>query len=332
MNNETFKAMIVQQTEDQKYVRTIGEKSIEDLPAGDVLIKVKYSSLNYKDALVATGARGLTRSFPHTPGIDAAGIVVESQDTAFQPNDEVVVTGFDLGVNTSGGFGEYIRVPADWVMKCPPSLSLKDSMLLGTAGLAAGLSVYEMEVNGLAPDQGEVLVTGASGGVGSIAVSILAKAGYTVVAGTTKPQEVEFLKELGANEIIGREAMDDDSGKPILKPRWAGVVDVVGGNILTTAIKSTHYRGCVSNCGMVAGNQITTSIFPFLIKGIKLLGIDTVLCPMDIRLKVWEKMASVWKNDQLAIIASECSLEDLNARIDTILKGQLKGRTIVALP
>ncbi|MDP6041137.1 MAG: YhdH/YhfP family quinone oxidoreductase, partial [Candidatus Latescibacteria bacterium] len=302
-----------------------------DLPQGEVLIRVRYSSLNYKDALSATGTRGVTRVFPHTPGIDAAGEVVESSVSEFAVGDEVVVTGYDLGMNTAGGFGQYIRVPAHWVVQLPEGLTLKESMGYGTAGFTAALSVYEMMEAGVVPDQGEVVVTGATGGVGSLAVAMLAKEGFSVVAATGKASEADFLKGIGASEVMGRGEVDDDSGRPILSGRWAGGVDTVGGNMLATLLKTTNYGGAVTCCGLVASPELDTTVFPFILRGIKLIGIDSVLCPMDLRLNIWEKIATDWKVDVLDDVVQDCGLADLDAQIDRILAGQMRGRVVVDL-
>jgi acrylyl-CoA reductase (NADPH) len=227
MENIAFKAMIVTETADKQFIRAIGDKHISDLPEGEVLIKVQYSSLNYKDALSASGNKGVTRKYPHTPGIDAAGLVAASTDPAFKPGDQVLVTGYDLGMNTAGGFEEYIRVPAAWVVPLPAGLSLRESMVYGTAGFTAALSCFKLINYGVTPDRGPVLVTGATGGVGSIALAILAQSGYTVAAVTSKLNEAPYLQQLGAKEVIGVAEADDQSGRPLLKPRWAGVVDTV---------------------------------------------------------------------------------------------------------
>lgn len=330
MENKRFKAMVVTETADKKFVREITERTIQDLPEGDVLINVRYSSLNYKDALSASGNKGVTRKYPHTPGIDAAGIVAESTSADFKPGDEVLVTGYDLGMNTSGGYAEYIRVPANWIVKLPAHLSLREAMIYGTAGFTAALSCYKLIHSGITSDKGEVLVTGATGGVGSIALSILVKSGYDVVAVNGIVDEKEYLLELGAKEVISIEEADDKSGRPLLKGRWAGAIDTVAGNILATAIKTTKYGGSVTCCGNVGSAELHTSIYPFIINGISLLGIDSVYCPVDLRMKVWEKIGGDWKLDHLEKITTELpSLEALNERIELILQGKSRGRAIV---
>lgn len=331
MINNTYSALLVSETEEKKFKREIVAKQIEDLPEGDVIINVKYSSLNYKDALSATGNRGVTKNYPHTPGIDAAGIVAESNNNDFKIGDKVIVTGYDLGMNTSGGYGEYIRVPAEWIIKLPENLSLRESMVYGTAGFTAALSVYKLVNSGVKPNDGPILVTGATGGVGSIAISILSKIGYNVIAATGKASEKEMLLGIGATDIIDRKEIDDNSQRALLKGRWAGVIDTVGGNMLATAIKSTNYGGVVTCCGNVASHELSTSVYPFILRGITLFGIDSVQCPMDIRLKIWDKLSSDWKLNNLNDNVDEVSLDGLSKKIDMILEGTHKGRTIVNL-
>ncbi len=331
MNDNKFKAMLVSVINEKEFQRDIITRQVQDLPQGDILINVKYSSLNYKDALSATGNKGVTRSYPHTPGIDAAGVVVESNNDALKVGDKVIVTGYDLGMNTSGGYGEYIRVPAEWVVKLPENLSLRESMIFGTAGFTAALSVYKLVNSDVKPKGGDILVTGATGGVGSIAISILNRIGYNVIAATGKTDEKEMLFGLGAKEIVDRKEIDDKSERAISKGRWAGVIDTVGGNILATAIKSTNYGGSVTCCGNVASHEFSTSVYPFILRGVTLFGIDSVQCPMDIRLKIWNALASDWKPNNLNDNVDEVSLEGLSTKIDMILAGKHKGRTIVNL-
>ena len=322
--------MVVEPTEDQVCTRFIQEKTVDDLPEGDVLIRVKYSSLNYKDALSATCNPGVTRNFPHTPGIDAAGIVEESTHAQYTQGDPVIVTSYDLGMNTSGGFGQYVRVPAEWVVRLPEGLSLKESMIFGTAGFTAGMSVHEVAGN-VATHAGDILVTGASGGVGSISVAILARLGYSVVAVSGKPDSAAFLKGLGAKETIPRNAVVDDSGKPLLKSRWAGAIDTVGGDILVGVIKAMDAGGIVTCCGNVAGPELSLTIFPFILRGVRLVGINSQTCPMVHRRKVWENLANDWKIDLGNELYREIALEQLDEHIDRILAGGQKGRVLVNL-
>jgi len=249
-----------------------------------------------------------------------------------RPGDQVLVTGYDLGMNTSGGFAHYIRVPAAWVVPLPVGLSLRESMICGTAGFTAALSCDKLIANGVIPGQGPVLVTGATGGVGSIAVAILAKSGYEVVAATTKTVEAPYLRQIGAKEVLSAAETDDQSGRPMLKPRWAGVIDTVGGNILSTAIKTTRYGGTVTCCGNVTSGELHTSIYPFILNNISLLGVDSVNCPTAPRLRLWNKLATDWKLDHLEAITTELpDLEALNERIELLLQGKHRGRDIVKI-
>jgi len=329
--SEQFKAFFVEQPEKKQFTRSIVTRSLDDLPEGDLVIRVAWSSLNYKDALSATGHPGVTRNFPHTPGIDAAGSVVSDASGRFQPGEQVLVTGFDLGMETDGGFGQLIRIPAEWAVPLPDGLSLRESMIIGTAGFTAALSVWKMTKNGVKPEDGNILVTGATGGVGSVTTAILAKAGYRVVGSTLKGSEKAFLEDLGASEIISADEVLVGADRPMMKERWAGVIDCVGGDTLAAAIKSTQYGGTVTCCGLVGSTELNLNVFPFILRGVSLLGIDSVQCPMEPRHKVWEKLASDWKVPQLEELATECSLDDLDERISRILNGQLRGRTIVNL-
>ena len=327
---ETFKAMVVAETAEKQFIREIKEKAMSELPAGELIVEVKYSSLNYKDALSATGNKAVTRKYPHTPGIDAAGVVVDSTTKTVGAGEEVVVTGFDLGMNTAGGFGKYISIPSGWAVKLPKEMSLRDSMAYGTAGLTAALCVIRLVAGGLNKDQGEVLVTGATGGVGSVAVGILAKLGFHVVAATGKTDEKEFLTKLGAKSIITREEANDTTGRPLQKPRWAGVVDSVGGNILATALKAAKYGGLVAACGTAMSHELNMTVFPFILRGVSLLGVDSVEVPMRARQMAWTKLAGEWKID-LPSIVTEVSLAELNPKIEQILKGGIRGRVVVDL-
>ena len=331
MSSDDFKAMVVSRDEDGKFTREITTRKLDSLPAGEVLLNVKYSSLNYKDALSAIGNRGVTRNYPHTPGVDAAGIVEHSESGKFESGDKVIVHGYDLGMDTSGGFGQYVRVPADWVVNLPAGLDLKESMMYGTAGFTAAQSVLRIVEGGVSHEDGKILVTGATGGVGSMAVAVLAKAGYSVTASTGKKGQEQFLADLGAEEVIGREDLTDPSGRLLLKGQWAGVVDTVGGEILATAIKSTGQRGVVTTCGNVASHELSTNVYPFILRGVTLAGIDSASCPMERRRLVWEKISGEWKLDTLERICRTVSLEYLDPEIDVILKGGQVGRVVVDL-
>ena len=331
MADTKFRAMVVSETGKNEFKIEITERSISDLPEGEVLVKVQYSSLNYKDALSASGNRGVTRNYPHTPGVDAAGLVEESSSLNFSRGDKVIVHGYDLGMDTDGGFGQYIRVPADWVVTLPDSLSAKEAMMYGTAGFTAAQSVLKLTENKINPGSGKILVTGATGGVGSMAVAILAKAGFEVTASTGKTDQAEFLKSIGASEVISREDSSDQSGKLLLRGLWAGVVDTVGGDILATAIKSTNQRGVVTTCGNVASHDLNTNVYPFILRGVTLVGIDSASCPMQRREKIWDMMATYWKLGNLEKLSRTVTLEGLGDEIDKILKGGQVGRVVVDL-
>lgn len=330
-DQQKFKAFVVTEEEKGTFTRTVTERSIDALPAGDLLVRVRYSSLNYKDGLSASGNKGVTKAYPHTPGIDAAGEVVSCSSGRFQPGDQVLITGYDLGMNTEGGFGQMIRIPSEWALPLPTGLTLKETMMYGTAGLTAALSVYRLVNNGVKPVQGDVLVTGATGGVGSIAVRLLARLGYAVVAGTGKADAADLLHQLGAREVILREELTDPSGRPLLKPKWAGVIDTVGGNILATALKSTQYGGTVTACGNVMSPELPLTVFPFILKGISLLGIDSVQCPMELRKEIWSLLSGEWKPATLSAGVEVVTLEQLSEKIDLILAGKLQGRVVVDL-
>jgi acrylyl-CoA reductase (NADPH) len=330
MVEKTFQAMVVREMADKKFERSIESRTTDQLPKGELLIRVCYSSLNYKDALSATGNRGVTRSYPHTPGIDCAGVVEESLVEGFQVGDEVIVTSYDLGMNTSGGFAQYIRVPADWAVALPAGISLRESMIYGTAGFTAGMSVFALN-HCLSAGNGEILVTGASGGVGCLSVALLSKLGYDVVAVSGKPEAEDFLRKLGAKRVISRDEASAGNDRPLLKPQWAGVIDTVGGEILAAAIKATSPQGIVTCCGLVASPELPLNVFPFILRGVSLIGIDSQNCPMDHRVRVWEKLASEWKPADLGALCREVSLVELDREIDKILKGGQTGRVVVSM-
>ena len=331
MSDTTFRALVVSKTGEKTYSREVTERTISDLPEGEVLVRVRYSSLNFKDGLSCIGNPGVTRNYPHTPGVDASGEVVGSSDSRFKVGDSVIVTGYDLGMNTSGGFGQYIRVPADWVVPLPEELSFKDAMIYGTAGYTAALSVHALQKYGVTPEQGEIAVTGSTGGVGSVAVGLLAHLGYNVVASTGKKDETEFLQDLGAAEIIGREDVNDESKKPLLRERWAGAVDTVGGTTLASLLKATKRGGAVAATGLVASSDLPTTVFPFILRGVSLLGIDSGFTPTNLRREIWSKLAGVWKFPQLEQLTIDCTLETLDPEIDKILAGGQRGRVVVDL-
>lgn len=331
MTKETFNTLVVTETSENKFIREIKEIHITDLPSHEVLIKVHFAALNYKDALSASGHKGITRQYPHTPGIDAAGIVVSSSDNRFNTGDEVIVTSYDLGMNTHGGFSEYICVPADWIVLKPTEFSLKESMIYGTAGFTAGLSLLKMEMMGQTPEMGPILVTGATGGVGSMAVAILTKAGYQVIASTGKKAEHDYLKSLGAVKCIDRDQVFDVSNKAIIRTAWAGAIDTVGGTTLSTVVRACGHNGNVAVCGLVESPTLNITVYPLIIKGVNLLGIESAECNMEMRLRVWKKLANTWKVSIPDSSITYCSLHEINHFIDMILDGKVKGRVVVDL-
>jgi alcohol dehydrogenase len=324
-----FSAFWVEKNEDG-FKRSVIEREVEDLPAGEVLVEVRFSSLNYKDGLSATGNPGVTRNFPHTPGIDAAGAVLESTDDGIGVGDEVIVIGFDLGMNTPGGFAQRIRVPASWVVKMPSGLTAHSSMILGTAGFTAAECIDKLEAAGMTPDSGPVLVTGATGGVGSVAVKLLAHLGYEVAAVTGKESQHDFLKSLGAQEILSREDAAAGVDKPLLAERWGGVVDTVGGDILFNAVKSLRYGCSLAACGLVAGAGFNATVLPFLLRNVNLLGIDSVELPLAEKARIWGRLASEWQVD-LSDLEEKLTLDTLSEAIDRILAGAMVGRGVVHL-
>jgi len=331
MHPESFPALVVRQSADGLYTRNIEQRSIAELPPGEVLVAVDFSSLNYKDALSASGNRGVTRKYPHTPGIDAAGTVVESSIELFRPGDGVIVSGYDLGMNTSGGFGRFIRVPAAWVMPRPPNLSPRKCMQIGTAGFTAAQCVTALQQWGVSPQMGPVLVTGATGGVGCIAIALLKQSGFTVVAVTGKVEEHQWLRELGADDFLSREQAAIGIDRMLLRERWAGVVDTVGGNILATAIKSTKYDGTVACCGNAAAGSLPLNVYPFILRGIKLVGIDSAQCPMARREEIWQKFAGEWDIQFLENMSTTIKLAEIDVVIVKMLAGKVKGRTVIDL-
>jgi len=329
MQHIQFKAFVVEEHGD-KYSGSIQTQSTDNLPDNDLLIKVHYSSLNYKDALSAIGNKGVTKTYPHTPGIDAVGTIVRSKTEQFLEGENVIVTSYDLGMNTAGGFGQYISVPADWAVKLPDEMTMKEAMILGTAGLTAGMSVLRLSEL-IKPEDGNIVVSGATGGVGALSVAILAKLGYRVEAISGKTQEQDFLLTLGAQDVISRDDFQKEDSRPVLKSCFAGAVDTVGGTILENIIKSTQPMGVITCCGNVASAKLNITVYPFILRGVSLIGIDSQNYPMKYREIVWNKLAGDWKPDTLLELYSEISPAELSDSIDLMLTGKLKGRTIVNL-
>ncbi|WP_440897792.1 acrylyl-CoA reductase family protein [Amphibacillus sp. Q70] len=328
-----FKAYRLEK-KNEEIIRGVRELTEADLPEGEVLIRVRYSGINYKDAMANMSDSPITKNYPAIPGIDLAGEVVESIDDRFSEGDPVIVTSYDLGVSHDGGYSEYARVKAEWVLPLPDGLTLKQAMTLGTAGLTAALSIHQLEEQKLNPESGKVLVTGASGGVGSIATAMLANLGYQVEASTGKEKAHPFLKELGATAIIDREAVTGEKIRTIDRQTWAGAVDPVGGETLAAIISKLKYNGAVSVSGLTGGIKVPTSVYPFILRGIHLIGIDSVFCPMELRKKVWNRMATDLKltDQQFETITNQViTLDQLEETLPTLLADQSLGRTIVKL-
>lgn len=326
----TFQALLLDKVNEQANLE-VRPLNIDDLPQGEVTIKVAYSSVNFKDGLVAIRNQ-MVKSYPIVPGIDLAGTVIDSIDKRFKIGDEVIVTSYELGVNHFGGFSEIARVPAEWVVPLPKDLSLREAMILGTAGFTAALSVQRLEENGLEPSKGPVLVAGSTGGVGSIAVNILARKGYEVVASTGKSHEKAYLKELGASQVIHRNEIVDHDQKPLRKGKWAAAIDPVGGKTLQYILSTLKYGGSVATSGLTGGIEVSTTVFPFILNGVNLLGIDSVNCPMNKRLAVWNLLSDEWKPTALnKEIVNEISLNELPNVLANILDGKVRGRTIVKM-
>lgn len=326
-----FDALVVNKYEDQFSVK-LQSLTIQDLPEGEVLIDVQYSGINYKDSLATIPNGNIVKNYPFVPGIDLAGVVVSSEDPRFQEGDEVIATSYEIGVSHFGGYSEYARIPAKWVVPLPNGLTLKEAMIMGTAGFTAALSVQRLEENGVSPEKGKVLVTGATGGVGSFAVSILSTLGYQVEASTGKETEWEYLENLGAASIVTRKEVFDGKIKALGNQKWAAAVDPVGGDPLASLLSQIQYGGSVAVSGLTAGTKLSTTVFPFILRGVNLLGIDSVYCPMDVRLKVWDRLATTFKQVNLEqFIQQEITLHQLPEVLPTLLKGQARGRTLVKI-
>lgn len=303
---------------------------IDDLPPGNVVIDVEYSSINYKDALACQAHPGVVRNLPHIPGIDCAGTVHATLASEFKTGDAVLVTGYELGAPAWGGYSQKVRVPAEWVVPLPSSLSTREAMTYGTAGFTAAQCVMAITKHGIKPSDGEVVVTGASGGVGSVAIAILAKLGYAVVAVSGKPEQAELLEQLGAVRVIPREQVNDKTDSPLLKSRWAAAVDTVGGNTLATLLRSTAHRGCVAACGLVGGVDLPLTVYPFILRGVMLAGIDSAKCPREPRLEIWRLLSSEWNvSKQIAPLARDVTLSEMPREVEAMLAGKNHGRILV---
>ncbi|MCP8617136.1 acrylyl-CoA reductase family protein [Salirhabdus salicampi] len=325
---EKFSALVVDKRGDTCNVG-VRQLTLSQLPKGEVTVKVAYSSVNYKDGLASIPNGKIVQSYPFVPGIDLAGIVVASESKRFKEGDEVLVTGYELGVSHYGGYSEYARVKEEWVVPLPEQLSMKEAMAYGTAGFTAALSIYKLEKAGLSHDQGPVLVTGATGGVGSIAAALLANKGYQVVASTGSNQYTDYLKGLGVSEVIGRNELEKDKIRALDKQRWIAAVDPVGGKSLAYILSSIQYGGSVAVSGLVGGVNVPTTVFPFILRGVNLLGVDSVYCPMEVREELWRKMAAFKPQSLMTDVSKEVSLQELPTALSEILEGKTKGRVIV---
>ncbi|MEM9186018.1 MAG: YhdH/YhfP family quinone oxidoreductase [Planctomycetota bacterium] len=326
---DSFPCLMVRREGGGEPTLGVEEIGLDDLPAGDVVIEVAASSLNYKDALACRAHPGVVRDLPHVPGIDCAGTVAESGSSDYAAGDAVLVTGYALGAPAWGGWSRYVRVPAEWVVPLPAGLTVDEAMTLGTAGFTAAQCVAAIDKHGVQPGDGEVVVTGATGGVGVLAVAILAKLGYRVTAVTGKADRHEMLRNLGAEEIVGREAVDDRSDNPMLRERWAAAVDTVGGNTLATIVRGTRHRGCVTACGLVGGDTLPLSVYPFILRGVGLLGIDSAKCPRGPREFVWRQLSGPWKPEGLDQLRREADFRTLPGEVEAMLAGGALGRLVV---
>ncbi len=330
MHPESFQAFVTEQDTNGECTSRIQERTVGDLPDHSVLIRVHYSSLNYKDALSARGHKGVTKQYPHTPGIDAVGTVVSSCSDHVQAGNKVIVTSYDLGMNTHGGFGEYICVPAEWVVPLPSNMSMKEAMAFGTAGLTAGMSVQRL-IETVQPADGPIIVSGATGGVGLLSIAILAHLGYSVTALSGNKQAYDVLRQHGAQTVLPREELMEEQSRPLLKEQFAGAIDTVGGNILVNIIKSTKALGTITCCGNVASAQLELTVFPFILRGLSLIGIDSQQYPMHKRTAVWNALANEWKPDGLLDLCTEIPLTDLDQAITSMMNNTHTGRTIINL-
>jgi putative YhdH/YhfP family quinone oxidoreductase len=327
---ETFRALVAEKVSDDRVDRSVRDLKLDDLPDGEVTVRVEWSSVNYKDGLAVSPKGRVARVSPLVPGVDLAGEVVASDAPAIEAGDRVVVHGYDLGVARHGGFAGYARVPAEWVVPLPPGLTTRQAMAIGTAGFTAALSVHVLEEHGLRPDGGPVLVLGASGGVGSTAVAVLSKLGFEVWASTGKPDEADFLRELGAHEVISRQDTSASSPKPLESERWAGCVDPVGGDSLAYALRTLKYGAAVASSGTVGGTAVATTVFPFILRAVALLGVDSVQTPMPLRRAIWDRLATDLRPPLLEErISHEIDLDGLSPFLDAVMAGRGVGRTVV---
>lgn len=325
----TFKALLVEEQDDKTFTKSIVQRSVSDLPDNDLLIQVHYSSLNYKDAMSASGNKRISQHFPHTPGIDAAGIVISDKSGTFSAGQHVLVFGYDLGMNTPGGLGQMISIPATWAVACPETLTLKEAMTYGTGGLTAALCIQKLEKMGAKPSDGPVAVTGATGGVGSISIALLKQLGYEVVAFSGKPEQSDKLKELGASEVLHRDVILEVKDLPIGKTKWAHGIDTLGGDYLTGLLKQLKAGGGVASVGLASSPEIAMNVIPFITRGVSLLGVDSVYIPLEDKKHIWQRVATDMKLPNLDSYQQEISLLETPEYLERFFKGQVVGRYVV---
>ncbi len=325
-----FKALMLREA-DGKVTAAIETVAEDQLPEGDVTVRVSHSTLNYKDGLILNGLGRLVRQYPHIPGVDFAGEVIQSAHAGFKAGDQVILTGWRVGEARWGGYAELARVKGDWLVKLPPALTSRQAMAIGTAGFTSMLAVLALEAHGLTPESGPILVTGAAGGLGSVATAILAKLGYAVTCSTGRTETHAYLKDLGATEIIDRSTISTPSGKPLDAERWGGAIDAVGGSTLAAILPQIKYRGSVAACGLAGGSKVETTVIPFLLRGVNLLGIDSVNCPMKLRQEAWDRLTRDLPMDKLDATIETARLEDLPTLGKSILDGKIRGRIVVTL-
>ncbi|MEQ8333631.1 MDR family oxidoreductase [Nisaea sp.] len=328
--SDTFKAVLLREA-DRKVTAAIEQVPVADLPEGDVTVRVAYTTLNYKDGMVLNGIGRLVRDYPHIPGVDFSGIVETSEHPDFKPGDKVVLTGWRVGEMHWGGYAELARVKGDWLVKLPDGLGLDDAMAIGTAGFTAMLAVDTLERHGMTKDQGEVLVTGAAGGVGSVATAILANLGYSVAGSTGRPEQADYLRDLGVSQVIDRAELAEAPSRPLAAERFAGCIDNVAGTTLSNLLTQMKYGSAVAAVGLAGGNDLNTTVLPFLLRGVSILGIDSVMCPKERRLQVWQRIAKELPMQKLHHMIERHTMEDLPELGKAILKGAVRGRTVVEI-
>lgn len=331
MTDRTFRCHLVQKSSDGSVFHELTRRPISELPDGNVRVRVHYSSLNYKDAMATTGHPGIVKTFPHIPGIDAAGTVEFSDDPRFRVGDPVIATGHELGVERWGGWAEFVQVPGDWLVPLPTGMTLKESMIIGTAGFTAAQCVKALLIHGITPQSGQIIVSGATGGVGSLSVMLLARLGFSVVAVTGKDVMHSWLKEIGASEVQSREILREAKPRPLLTARFAAGIDTVGGSALATMLKLINHRGCVACCGMAGGADFSGTAYPFILRGIALYGIDSAWCPDGPRAELWNRLATEWKLLDLASAERLVALSEIDSYAQAILQGRNVGRVVIDL-